>query len=432
MSRRSSPNRSLFSFLEDCAQRLMSRRGRRRRTSAVALTPAGARLRLPSAAAAALAVVTLACAEPLEFADWTVPAPEGTEVIGYTPVDAADREGQRVEVVEDLTIGARGEDQRYLFYRPYDIDVAPDGSIYLLDRGNFNVKVFDADGEHVRTFANEGEGPGELSRPIAAAIVGDRYVVNDGATLSVWSLGGEYRDDLASPVRSVSSVFYPIREDSVIFNFTRRGSDMLRTVYARVYLDDRAPLEVAEMPLTLRTLRRGTTGLIGNRRVMTASADGRLYLTNGDEYQVMSWDLTGAPRWALRVAQPRQPYSEAEIENVLAQQRERYPDILRSELEMWEYAPTLRNLLVDGHGHLYVFLHTWVAPFSELHDYPIDVYSPAGERLFAGSTTLEIPGGLWEEPVQVAAAHGDHVYQLELDPAGDWQIVRYRLEEPFE
>jgi hypothetical protein len=165
---------------------------------------------------------------------------------------------------------------------------------------------------------------------------------------------------------------------------------------------------------------------------MSASADGDLYLTNGDEYQVMSWDRTGAPRWTLRVAQPRQPYSEAEIENVLAQQRERYPDILRSELEMWEYAPTLRNLLVDGHGHLYVFLHTWVAPFSELHDYPIDVYSPAGERLFAGSTTLEIPGGLWEEPVQVAAAHGDHVYQLELDPAGDWQIVRYRLEEPFE
>ncbi|HEX9698947.1 MAG TPA: hypothetical protein VGD06_05750 [Acidobacteriota bacterium] len=93
---------------------------------------------------------------------------------------------------------------------------------------------------------------------------------------------------------------------------------------------------------------------------------------------------------------------------------------------MADRAPTLSGLLVDGHGHLYAFLYTWVAPFSESHDYPIDVYSPAGERLFAGAITLAIPGGFWE------AAHQDHVYQLELDAAGDWQIVRYRLEEPFE
>jgi hypothetical protein len=385
--------------------------------------------------AAALAVGTLACAAPLEFADWTVPVPEGTEVIGYAPIDPADREGQRIELIEDLTIGARGDDDRYLFYRPIDIDVAANGSIYLLDRGNFNVKVFDRQGEHVRTFGNQGEGPGELAQPRAAAIVDDRYVVNDGGNhISMWSLDGEYRGSLPTPMRPVS-IFYPLGGDSVLVLFTRgRGSDIrtaaaegrLRTVGARLFLEGGEVSEIVDLPETLLLLRRGVTGLLGARRVMTASADGRLYLTNGDEYQVMSWDQSGVPRWALRVAQPRQPYSEAEIENVLAQQRERYPDILSSELEMSEQAPTLSNLLVDGHGHLYAFLYTWVAPFSESHDYPIDVYSPAGERLFAGSMTLAIPGGFWE------AAHGDHVYQLELDPAGDWQIVRYRLKEPFE
>jgi hypothetical protein len=376
-----------------------------------------------------------ACAEPLEFADWTVPVPEGTEVIGYAPVDAADREGRRVELIEDLRIGARGEDERYLFYRPSDIDVAPDGSIYLLDRGNFNIKVFDAEGEHVRTFANQGEGPGELAQPRAAAIVGDRYVVNDGGNhISMWSLDGEYLDSLPISMRPLSNL-YPVAGDSVFMMFSRgSGSDIreaaaedrLRTVYARLSLEGGELSEIAEMPGTLLILRRGTTGLLGTRQVTSASADGDLYLTNGDEYQVMSWDRTGAPRWALRVAQPRQPYSEAEIENVLAQQRERYPDIQRSELEMADRAPTLSGLLVDGHGHLYAFLYTWVVPFSESHDYAIDAYSPAGERLFAGSMTLAIPGGFWE------AAHQDHVYQLELDAAGDWQIVRYRLEEPFE
>ena len=53
----------------------------------------------------------------------------------------------------------------------------------------------------------------------------------------------------------------------------------------------------------------------------------------------------------------------------------------------------------------------------------MDVYSPEGERIFAGFISI----ANW------SAALGDHLYRLETDPATDEPlIVRYRLVEPFE
>ncbi len=54
---------------------------------------------------------------------------------------------------------------------------------------------------------------------------------------------------------------------------------------------------------------------------------------------------------------------------------------------------------------------------------PVDVYSPKGERIFAGL----IPIPTW------SAALGDRVYRLETDPATDEPVVvRYRLVLPGE
>ena len=78
---------------------------------------------------------------------------------------------------------------------------------------------------------------------------------------------------------------------------------------------------------------------------------------------------------------------------------------------------------VDGHGHLYVF------PFiddSRPRDRPVDVYSAAGERLFAGLVESRSVEYGWQ------AALGDQVYGINRSENGEWQVVRYRLAEPFE
>jgi hypothetical protein len=384
-----------------------------------------------------LVALVAACSEPLEFADWTLPVPQTAETFGYAAVPLSERQGRAVELVEDLVIRSRGEDERYLLYQPRDIDVGPDGSIYVLDDGYFHVKIYDAHGEHVRTFSQEGEGPAELSAPVAAAIAGDRYIIADGGRrLSVWSLAGDYIDDMPLPVRPNARPFVGLDDGSVLISFLRGYGDnivqssqegALRIAFGRLVPGAGEPQEYAAFPQRIILFGRGPDGidtpLNSHQRSFTGSPDGSLYLSNGDEYQVLSLDTAGAARWALRVAWPRQSFPDAEIDHFLEQVREGVPDAMRSELIVADLANTLEPLHVDGHGHLYVFPRVFVHPNDESQERPVDVFSPLGELLFSGY----FPQPNWQ------AARGDFVYRLEYDSdAGEQTIVRYRLLEPFD
>jgi hypothetical protein len=69
-------------------------------------------------------------------------------------------------------------------------------NLYVLDRDNQRVIVFDARGRFVRTVGKRGEGPGEFTFPIAMAVGADgSLLVADlgRASLSYFSPDGEYR-----------------------------------------------------------------------------------------------------------------------------------------------------------------------------------------------------------------------------------------------
>lgn len=74
-------------------------------------------------------------------------------------------------------IGTRGSAAGQ-FNLPRDIDIGPDGLLYVVDGGNFRVQVFDQDGRLVRTFGSVGRQYGQFSRPKGIAIdpQGNSYV----------------------------------------------------------------------------------------------------------------------------------------------------------------------------------------------------------------------------------------------------------------
>lgn len=66
------------------------------------------------------------------------------------------------------------------FNIPRDIVVAPDGSLYVVDSGNFRVQKFSNDGAYVATFGSIGRRSGQFSRPKELAVdsTGNVYVVD--------------------------------------------------------------------------------------------------------------------------------------------------------------------------------------------------------------------------------------------------------------
>jgi DNA-binding beta-propeller fold protein YncE len=76
-------------------------------------------------------------------------------------------------------IGRRGENDGE-FNLPLQATVAPDGTLYVVDSGNFRVEAFDSAGNFQASFGGVGRFPGQFARPkgIAADAAGNLYVID--------------------------------------------------------------------------------------------------------------------------------------------------------------------------------------------------------------------------------------------------------------
>lgn len=76
-------------------------------------------------------------------------------------------------------IGSRGSSEGELNL-PRDVEIAPNGLLYVTDGGNFRIQVFTQEGDFVRAWGEAGSFPGQFSRPKGIAVDADNnvYVVD--------------------------------------------------------------------------------------------------------------------------------------------------------------------------------------------------------------------------------------------------------------
>jgi hypothetical protein len=381
-----------------------------------------------------VAIVTVAltaCSDPLEFADWTIPVPEGTQTVEYGHVPHEERV-QRIELVEELVIGGGADSPAYFLYRPRGVAVDDDGRIYVADYGDHQVKVYDKAGTHLRSLGREGQGPGEFTGPGYLTVAGSLLVVNNNGRLSYWDLEGNHVGDLVvganMPLTMAGLhdgtfvVRYPILDDerrqfAVPARWDTEGEELTR--YPP--LGDPPPIFYPSREAEVRI------GLSVAPAVPAVATDptGRIYTTPSDRYQVFAFDAKGKMVLSLRVAYPARPVSRDEIERAMDVVRQRFPEAAEGTLDWPKNEPALTKILVDGHGHLYVF--PYVPAGLEPEERPVDVYGKDGERLFTGLIASKI--WLWADRF---VAHGDFVYDVRQNgDTGENEVVRFRLVEPF-
>ncbi|MEK6410511.1 MAG: peptidyl-alpha-hydroxyglycine alpha-amidating lyase family protein [Acidobacteriota bacterium] len=121
-----------------------------------------------------------------------------------------------------LTLGGRGiagNDSSH-FNRPTDVAVAPDGSFYVSDGyGNSRVLKFAADGKFLFQWGTKGNGPGQFDLPhgIALDAAGRVFVVDrQNARVQVFDSGGKYLTLWKGP-HFVNPQDIAIRSDGIAF-----------------------------------------------------------------------------------------------------------------------------------------------------------------------------------------------------------------------
>ncbi len=393
-------------------------------------------------AACLLLSLTVCTAEPPEFADWTIPVPEGTPIIEYAAVPPEERT-ERIELVEDLVIGQRGEDPNYILYRPRHVVADSQGRIFIQDGGNHRVQVYDSRGEYLMTLGQQGQGPGEFSTINGLALASNRLVAvdNRNARLTEFAANGELLNTFPHDRMSgrafrlmgldsgsvLAMLEYPPAEEELWDPLiSQRG--LVRLSEGMIQLNEvvrfpnfREPMATQESSGSV--YRAMTVSLPHPTQRAVAASGGQVYAAITSEYQVFSLHPDGQMVWALRVPWNRAPITEREIEAEIAAFRSRrnWENFTRSDYDWPELRPAIETIAVDGDGNLYIYLHP-AADEDEDEERIVDVYSPQGERLFSG----RIPAVDWR------SARGEYVYTLESDDqTGEERIVRYHLVKPF-
>jgi hypothetical protein len=73
--------------------------------------------------------------------------------------------GDILSFEEDLSIGASEGKDEYIFSRIRNIDVDSNGDIYAIDTSSAQIRVFNRNGQYMRSIGRKGQGPGEMQMP---------------------------------------------------------------------------------------------------------------------------------------------------------------------------------------------------------------------------------------------------------------------------
>jgi len=112
---------------------------------------------------------------------------DGIPVV-YNPKEPVKIKGlpSKVTLKEDLTIGKDTENPNYMFSRLRYCRVDDEEYMVIVDAKECQIKVYDRDGKHFRSFGSKGQGPGEIGFLYYLAIFqGNKIVVYDQTNAKV-------------------------------------------------------------------------------------------------------------------------------------------------------------------------------------------------------------------------------------------------------
>lgn len=313
-------------------------------------------------------------------------------------------ESGTLEFVEDMVFGSDDDEDEGVLYRPLDFCVDAEGNVFVLDYHLQCIKKFNREGEHVKTFARSGQGPGELARPrnmtvtpqgnvVVFNLDGNRFCVfgNDGDYLDTQTYQGGVRQLTAAPDGSIMALFRFLDQGwerkGALYKIIRFSPD-LKT---NVELDSayvRAEQVVYESGESLVNVRSPYV----ERPYYAIAPTGELIIGHSGEY-------------VLKVLSPELEVihhidGKSERIEVTDEDKNQYYDsfkndepniqiMVKNNVKFPKYKPAFKAISVDHEGYILVDIYN----DATIDDASVfDVYTGDGE--FVSQVEIRNPGGM--------------------------------------
>lgn len=153
-------------------------------------------------------------------------------------------------LVPELQIGVIEGAEPFMFSAIMGVEADDEGRIYVLDRQANELRIFGADGSHVRTVGRSGGGPGEYASANGLRwLTPDSLLVIDqrGSRYTVLTRDGDYVRSVPRSLGFFGWAFTGGRRGGVLYEQTSIGSDDARrpVLIGTSLVDDASPLEAS-------------------------------------------------------------------------------------------------------------------------------------------------------------------------------------------
>lgn len=363
--------------------------------------------------------------------------PSGAVVV--TNERAASSPGEFWHLEEVVRIGAPNGVGPEVFGRIADVEIGPDGNIYVVDQQAAEVRSFDLEGNHVRTIGREGEGPGEFQSPSAAAFSpsgvlwvadGQRYTSfgREGELRNVYTTGirGSLRPgQLRAPVEGqlVDLAFLRVREDGVDGSVRVRGLGPGAVVWSfsdSAVLVDSVAFGDDWRPPSLTQTRGGTTTSMvvpeAPQRVFEPSERDIIWTGIGDDYAVHAVTMEGDTVLTVRREVSPEPLTEGDSDRLhrwLERMGEQGFATDRSQLP--QYYPFFDRIVAADDGTVWLYREWAEGGF-------FDVFDESGRYL--GEVRTHLNAGPFGTHPSIS---GEHVAGVVLDSLDVPRVEVFRI-----
>jgi len=315
-----------------------------------------------------------------------------------------------------LVVGSLDDQGDNGLYRVRGALRLPDGRIAVGSDGSRQVKIYGADGTHMLSLGEEGEGPGEFSSVILMGLLGDSMVVLDRRLRRVSLLhpeeGFSRSFTIAEPVAilptggwffqagSVLIQDFPLSDEGAVADgFSRSRARLKSCDMSGALVSDFGELPGEEIFLASHQTGDGIASEIISvpfgKSPQVAVAGDRLFFGSQDQYEISIFDSNGTLRTIVRLDRDPVPSTDAGLDAFIEEELKGYYEGevpgLRREFDRMprvEYQPAHGAIKADGEG--YLFIEDFQAPGMEA--VPVSVFDPDGVRVggFEVSTDIEI------------------------------------------
>lgn len=318
----------------------------------------------------------------------------------------------RVDSLPALSIGLSDSDNLdAAFERITGATVLPDGRILVADLGDAPLKLFDRDGTFLHRVTRKGQGPREITYLARLFRCGDFVYTYDidGYRIQQWSLAGEYEREFRFVLPARQQAVYASACNAagrfIHVGWGARGGAPTSGYHRDTAVAwtsaaaDSAPLVFDSVASSERWGQTYEGQVVGSaplpfgKQPFVAFGPTRMYIATGDPAGVLVYDVSGAPRPAVPLADSAPPVTpddvRALIEREVLQDGESRRRAIEREYAEVTFPDTKSNvtaLLVDADGRL------WVRPPARANAATVlwQVFDPDGQAL----ATVTLPSDL--------------------------------------